>query len=124
MSVTYPCLHFEDKTTMKKQSKSISFRLPNDLHHKLTEQGKATGLSVGMVSRSIVVGSLMGEEIEHRDKLQELSEMLAEISQLQQATSKQLYYLLYSVLVHVGEIPTTQAKEIVRKELVRRGEAT
>jgi hypothetical protein len=124
MSVTYPCLHFEDKTTMRKQSKSISFRLPNDLHQKLAEQGKATGLSVGMVSRSIVVGSLMGEEIEHRDRLQELSEMVSEISKLQQVTSKQLYYLLYSILVHVGEIPTTEAKEIVRKELVKRGVAT
>lgn len=109
---------------MKKQSKSISFRLPNDLHQKLAEQAKANGLSVGMVSRSIVVGSLMGEEIEHRDKLQELSEMVSEISKSQQVTSKQIYYLLYSILVHVGEIPTAQAKEIVRKELVKRGVAT
>ena len=108
---------------MKKRSKTVSFRLSEDLHAKLAAEGSSTGLSVGELARTKIVALLMGEDIEERDGLKELHATLEQVESHQRAMSKRLAYLLYSVLTNVGKFPPVEAKEIVRRDLVKREDA-
>ena len=108
---------------MRKRSKTISFRLSSDLYEKLAAQGTSNGLSVGDTARAMVVSQLMGEDVGQRDQFTSLQTTLDNLVIGQKATQKRFAYLLFSLLVNIGKLPAAEAKEIVRRDLLKTEEA-
>ena len=108
---------------MRKRSKTISFRLSEDLHDKLAAQGTSNGLSVGDTARAMVVSQLMGENVSQRDQFSSLQAGLDNLVTGQKATQKRFAYLLFSLLVNIGKLPAAEAKEVVRRDLLKTEEA-
>lgn len=108
---------------MRKRSKTISFRLSEDLHDKLAAQGTSNGLSVGDTARAMVVSQLMGENVSQRDQFSSLQAGLDNIVSGQKASQKRLAYLLFSLLTNIGKLTAAEAKEVVRRDLLKTEEA-
>ena len=108
---------------MRKRSKTISFRLSEDLHVKLAAQGSSNGLSIGETARAMVVAQLMGEDVEQRDRIGEVLSRIGSLDENQKATQKQLAYLLFSLLTNVANLSPDDAKNIVRRDLLKREDA-
>jgi len=108
---------------MRKRSKTISFRLSEDLHDKLAAQGSSNGLSIGETARAMIVAQLMGEDVEHRDQIGQVLSSIESLEANQKVTQKRLAYLLFSLLTNVAKLSTDDAKEIVRRDLLKREDA-
>ncbi len=108
---------------MRKRSKTISFRLSEDLYAKLAAQGTSNSLSVGDTARAMIVAQLMGEDVEQRDRIGQVLSSIASLESNQKVTHKRLAYLLFSLLTNVAKLSTDDAKEIVRRDLLKREEA-
>lgn len=108
---------------MRKRSKTISFRLSEDLHVKLAAQGSSNGLSIGDTARAMVVAQLMGEDVEQRDRIGEVLSRIGSLDESQKATQKRLAYLLFSLLTNVAKLSPDDAKNIVRRDLLKREDA-
>ena len=106
---------------MKKSTRSVSFRLADDVLQLLKERAETVNLSHGEMARSLVISSLCGLQSDEQTlKLEDLKagqkELLLQIGR----TDKKLAYLLYVVLTHVAKQEPAQAKETVKHEFLRR----
>ncbi len=109
---------------MRKRSLTVSFRLDVDLHKRLCDQGSSNNLSAGETARSFVVAQLLGgEAIAERDHFASVEKMLIDLGSSQKAIQKRLAYLLFAVLKEVGKLSSEDAKEIVRRDLLKREDA-
>src|SRR5689334_14902567 len=108
---------------MKKQSKSISFRLPLDLVELLLERADRLNMSPGEMARAMVVTKL--SELEPGEMTAEIQHIKAtlDISHNQlKSTERKLAYHLFIILHHVGGMSAEQAKQIVKRDYLRNNE--
>lgn len=106
---------------MKKRTKSVSFRLSEDVLQLLKERADAVNLSHGEMARSMVISSLCGAPSDDQTlQLEHLEVAQKELLMLVGRTDKKLAYLLYVMLTQVGKIDPTEAKATVKDEFLRR----
>ncbi len=108
---------------MKKRTKSVSFRLADDMLKLLKERADAVNLSHGEMARSLVISSLCGSPSDDQSvALDRLEVAQKELLEQLGKSDKKLAYLLYVLLIQIGKIDPSEAKVTVKQEFLRRVE--
>jgi hypothetical protein len=106
---------------MAKRTKSVSFRLADDVLQLLKERADAVNLSHGEMARSMVISSLCGSPSDdHSATLDRLEETQRELLGQIGKSDKKLAYLLYVLLTHIGKIDPSEAQATVKQQFLRR----
>lgn len=117
------CLQFVNNKAMRKRTKSVSFRLADDMLQLLKERADAVNLSHGEMARSLVISSLCGSPSDDQSAaLDRLEAAQTELLQQLGMSDKKLAYLLYVILTEIGKIDPSEAKTTVKQEFLRRVE--
>lgn len=105
---------------MRKRTRSVSFRLSEDVLELLIERASEVNLSHGEMARSIVISSLCGAPSDEQlTKLEQLEGGLQQLLDQVKRTDKKLAYMLLTILTQLGNIDRDRAVSIVKAELLR-----
>lgn len=108
--------------TLRRQSQTITFRLPSELCDALDTRAAAQGISRGNWARGQVLAAIMRPE---KDELEAVLNNLVEtnitietkVNELQRALIRHLYY----TLTKVGDIEPSVAESLAKEKLFPEG---
>ncbi len=97
---------------MAERTKLLSYRLPADLHAKLTVQAASVGLSPGAFAREVLIERLAGTEVEAKG----VKELYSEVKTLRRELAQATWGILTALN---NPISAEEATEWVREHLNR-----
>ena len=98
---------------MSRQKHTISFRIDDELAKLLDEARAPFGLSRHEWARGVLIAWL--QRTEEAELNSELIDLRHELSQLEPAFEQSLARLLFAMLTVGGNVPTGDAKEVVKQ---------
>jgi hypothetical protein len=102
---------------MARSTKVISFRLDPDVVKLLQSLADRMNMSASEAARTLVVASLVGEDIALNDRIERLEQSIEGIAKRVAISDKRMATSLYHVLEQVGKIPSDRAKKIAQSVL-------
>jgi hypothetical protein len=104
-------------------STSVGFRASPDLLRLIDRERERFGVSRGQWARGAISSLLFGERENTMGALEELRTLVEQSYELSKAQNLRLAAALYTILTEVGQMDANDAKAMVRRRILSKGDS-